>query len=66
MRHAEAAAEAAKSRADWAVAYAAGVRLAGLIPGAKLVTLEGAGHAYTTEATEEANQAVLDFLATVP
>ena len=52
--------------ADRAVAYAAGVRLAGLIQGAKLVTLEGSGHAYTTDAAEEANQAVLDFLAGVP
>ena len=52
--------------ADKAVPYEDGVRLAAMIPGARLVTLEGAGHGYTTDATEEANQAVLDFLANVP
>lgn len=51
--------------ADRAVPYAAGEELAALIPGAKLVTLEGAGHSYVTESTEEANEAVLHFLARV-
>jgi pimeloyl-ACP methyl ester carboxylesterase len=32
------------------------------IPGSQLLILEGAGHNYTTDATEVANQAVLDFL----
>jgi pimeloyl-ACP methyl ester carboxylesterase len=51
--------------ADKAVPYEAGVRLASLISGAKLITLEGAGHGYTTDATEKANRAVLEFLATI-
>ena len=51
---------------DNAVPYANGQQLAAAIPGAKLVTLEGSGHGYTTDATDEANQAVLEFLAQVP
>jgi pimeloyl-ACP methyl ester carboxylesterase len=45
------------------VDYDRGVELAASISGARLHTLEGAGHNFTTEATEEANGAVLDFLA---
>lgn len=49
--------------ADRTVPYEAGRLLAAAIPGAHLVTLEGAGHGYMTDATDEANQAVVDFLA---
>ena len=49
--------------ADKAVPYEMGQQLAALIPGAKLVTLDGAGHGYVTDSTEEANRAVLDFFA---
>jgi len=36
--------------------------LASRIPGARLVVLEGAGHAFFVEAAEQANTAILDFL----
>lgn len=51
---------------DRAVPYELGRLLAAAIPGAKLVTLEGSGHGYLTDAAEEANRAVLEFLAEVP
>ncbi|HSM86080.1 MAG TPA: alpha/beta fold hydrolase [Candidatus Limnocylindrales bacterium] len=37
--------------------------IAARIPGAKLVLLEGASHIFTTDKTEEAQRAVLDFLS---
>ena len=40
-------------------------RLAALIPGARLVLLEGAGHVYHSEQPEAADRAVLEFLADV-
>ncbi|MEY2475951.1 MAG: hypothetical protein QOG87_1266 [Actinomycetota bacterium] len=52
--------------ADTVVAYERGVELAEHIPGARLHTIDGAGHNFTTEATVEANDAVLDFLAAHP
>jgi len=39
--------------------------LAALIPGAKLVVLEGGGHGFLTEIAGKFNQAVLDFLAQI-
>ncbi len=42
-----------------------GRMLAKLIPGAELVLLEGAGHVYHSERPEEADEAVLRFLARV-
>ena len=51
---------------DRTVPYELGRRLAAAIPGAKLVTLEGSGHGYLSDATEEANRAVLEFIAQVP
>lgn len=50
---------------DRTVPYELGCRLAAAVPGARMVTLEGAGHGYLSDATEEANTAVLDFLAEV-
>lgn len=50
---------------DRTVPYASGVQLSERIPGARLVTFEGAGHGYVTDSTEASNQAVLDFLAEV-
>ena len=38
-------------------------RLAGGIAGARLVMFPDAGHAYTTDVTQAANQEVLHFLA---
>jgi 3-oxoadipate enol-lactonase len=43
-----------------------GEELAGLIPGAELVVLPGAGHMYVTDATQAADSAVLSFLAAHP
>jgi 3-oxoadipate enol-lactonase len=40
-------------------------RLAALIPGSRLVLLEGAGHVYHSEQPEAADRAVLEFLADV-
>ena len=39
--------------------------LAALIPKAKLVVLEGGGHAFSVEIRDKFNQAVLDFLAQI-
>lgn len=39
-----------------------GRELASLIPGAKLVVFEGAGHMYLTDATDAAGEAVVEFL----
>ena len=39
-----------------------GRRLASRIPGAELVILEGAGHAFHSERADEVNALVLDFL----
>lgn len=39
--------------------------VAGLIPGAQLVTLKGAGHGFMLEAAPQFNAAVLDFLKSV-
>ena len=52
--------------ADKTVPYEMGVQLAQHIKGARLLTLEGAGHGYVTDRTEESNQAVLHFFAEVP
>jgi pimeloyl-ACP methyl ester carboxylesterase len=51
---------------DTVVDYDRGVELAEAIPGARLHTLVGAGHNYSTEAGPEANDAVLGFLAGLP
>ena len=40
--------------------------LAAGIPGARLVEFEGAGHGFLVERADEANAAVLDFLAAEP
>jgi pimeloyl-ACP methyl ester carboxylesterase len=48
---------------DSVVDYERGVELAHAIPGARLHTLVDAGHNYSTEAPDEANAAVLGFLA---
>jgi pimeloyl-ACP methyl ester carboxylesterase len=48
---------------DTVVAYERGVELAERIPGAQLHTFDGGGHNFTTEATGEANDVVLTFLA---
>lgn len=50
---------------DPAVPYAEGKRLAELIPGAQLVTYEGARHNFLIEHGEHANAQVLEFFAQV-
>lgn len=40
--------------------------LAGLIPGAKLTVIEGAGHGVSWERAEDFNRTVLEFLASAP
>ena len=50
---------------DQAVPYAAGRRLADMIPGARLVTFEGAGHNYFIAARAKANAAVDAFIREV-
>lgn len=50
---------------DPAVAYAEGQRLAELIPGAQLVTYEGARHNYLIDHGDHANATVLEFFAQV-
>jgi 3-oxoadipate enol-lactonase len=47
---------------DRVIPYRWGQELASLTPGARLVTLEGAGHYYLTGSSDEANDAVLRFL----
>jgi 3-oxoadipate enol-lactonase len=47
---------------DRAVAYGEGEQLAATIPGARLVTYEGAGHHFIVDCTERANADVLAFL----
>jgi pimeloyl-ACP methyl ester carboxylesterase len=49
--------------ADQVVPYEMGKALAARIPGARLLTVEGAGHNYVTDATDETNNAVLEFFA---
>ena len=49
--------------ADSTVPYAKGQDVAATIPGARLVTFEGAGHNFLVAATDEANRATLGFLA---
>jgi pimeloyl-ACP methyl ester carboxylesterase len=51
---------------DGVVDYERGAELALRIPGARLHTLPNAGHNYSTEAPEQANAAVLSFLASLP
>jgi pimeloyl-ACP methyl ester carboxylesterase len=51
---------------DTVVDYERGVELARSIPGARLHTLPNAGHNYSTEEPEAANNAVLGFLADLP
>lgn len=50
---------------DRVVPLARGEELAGLVPDARLHVLDGAGHNYLTEAGDEANAVVLEFLAGV-
>lgn len=50
---------------DQAVPYEAGVRLAGMIPGARLVTFQDAGHNYFVAARQAANTAVDAFIREV-
>lgn len=49
--------------ADRVVPLARGEELMALVPGSRLVVLEGAGHNYLADLPETANQVVLDFLA---
>lgn len=48
--------------ADQIVPYERGLRLAELVPGARLHLLDGAGHNYLTDQADEANRVVSDFL----
>lgn len=50
---------------DLAVPYEAGKRLAGMIPGAKLVTFQDIGHNYFIGAGAEANRVVDEFITAV-
>lgn len=50
---------------DVVVPWQKGAELAELVPGARLHLLDGAGHNFLTDATEEANRVVQDFLAAV-
>lgn len=53
-------------RNDHILPYAAGVELAQVIPGARMCSLEGAGHAVFFVRHEEVNTALAQFLATLP
>ncbi|HVU74447.1 MAG TPA: alpha/beta fold hydrolase [Mycobacteriales bacterium] len=50
---------------DKTVPYAAGQHIAATIPGARLVTIEGAGHNYFVAGGEQANRETLAFLARI-
>lgn len=50
---------------DRVVPPAMGAELAATLPGARMVTLDGAGHNYLVAAADRANRLVLDFLAEV-
>jgi pimeloyl-ACP methyl ester carboxylesterase len=51
---------------DHVLPYAAGKELAETIPGAKLVTLEGAGHALFFTHPDEVNAAIAEFVRQLP